>query len=285
MSEITATAVKALRERTGAGMMDCKRALQEAGGDEEKAIDLLRQSGAAKAAKRAHREATEGTVALARDEETGAVAMVEVASETDFVARNDEFLAFAGRAAETALVAGEEGAPHPGEELLDQPVDKPLRAELDELRAKIGENLVLTRFVRYQPAPGALLASYIHFGNRIGVLVELQGTSESAELPNLARDVAMHIAASRPSGITPEDIPEEERERERRVLVEQAAAEGKPPEIAERIVDGRMRKFYEQAALLWQPFVKDPDRKISDLLEEAGSDVSIARFVRFDVAD
>ena len=285
MTEITAAAVKALRERTGAGMMDCKRALKEAGGDEEKAIDLLRQSGAAKAAKRAHREATEGTVVLARDEATGAVAMVEVSSETDFVARNEEFLAFAERAAATALAEGGEGAARPGEELLDLPADAPLRAELEGLRAKIGENLDLSRFVRYQPAPNALLASYIHFGNRIGVLIELEGTSESADLANLARDVAMHIAASRPSGITPDDIPEEERERERHVLVEQAAAEGKPPEIAERIVDGRMRKFYEQAALLWQPFVKDPDRKISDLLEEAGPEVAVARFVRFDVAD
>ncbi len=288
MTEITAAAVKTLRERTGAGMMDCKRALQEAGGDEEKAIDLLRKSGAAKVAKRAHREATEGTVVLARDEATGAVAMVEVASETDFVARNEDFLAFAERAAATALAEGGEGgegAARPGEELLDLPADAPLRTELDELRGRIGENLVLSRFVRYQPAPDAVLASYIHFGNRIGVLIELEGASESADLANLARDVAMHIAASRPSGITPDDIPEEERERERRVLVEQAAAEGKPPEIAERIVDGRMRKFYEQAALLWQPFVKDPDRKISDLLEEAGPEVAVARFVRFDVAD
>lgn len=285
MTEITAAAVKALRGRTGAGMMDCKRALQEAGGDEERAIDLLRQSGVAKAAKRAHRETTEGTVVLARDEVTGAVAMVEVASETDFVARNEDFLAFAERAASTALATGGEAAVRPGEELLNLPPDAPLRAELDELRAKIGENLALTRFVRYQPAPDAVLASYIHFGNRIGVLVELEGTSEADDPETLARDLAMHIAASRPSGITPEDIPEEDRERERQVLVEQAAAEGKPPEITERIVDGRMRKFYEQAALLWQPFVKDPDRKISDLLAEAGPDVTVTRFVRFDVAD
>ena len=283
MSEITAAAVKALRERTGAGMMDCKRALQEAGGDEEKAIDLLRQTGAAKAAKRAHREAREGTVVIARDDETGAVAMVEVASETDFVARNEEFLAFARRAAETALAQAQISEIRSGEELLDLPADAPLRDELDGLRATIGENLSLSRFVRYEPSADSLLADYLHFGNRIGVLVELAGAGESADLSALARDVAMHIAASRPSGISPDDISEEERERERHVLIEQAAAEGKPPQIAEKIVEGRMRKFYEQAALLWQPFVKDPDRKVSQLLEEAGPEVTVVRFARFDV--
>jgi elongation factor Ts len=285
MSEITAAAVKALRERTGAGMMDCKRALQEAGGDEEQAIDILRKSGAAKAAKRSHREVSEGTVAIVRDEATGAVAMVEVASETDFVARNDDFLAFANRAAETALAHAPTGEPRPGEELLDLPPEAPLGTELDDLRARIGENLALTRFVRFEPTPGGTLASYVHFGNRIGVLVELEGAGESTDLTALARDLAMHIAASRPAGISPDDIPEEERERERRVLIEQATAEGKPPEIAEKIVEGRMRKFYEQAALLWQPFVKDPDRKISDLLKEAGADVAVTRFARFDVTE
>ncbi len=284
MSEITAAAVKALRERTGAGMMDCKRALQEVGGDEEKAIDLLRQTGAAKAAKRAHRETTEGAIAVARDEKTGAVAMVEVASETDFVARNEEFVAFAERAARTALNEAKNDEPRPGEELLDLPAEAPLRTELDELRAKIGENLALSRFVRYEPSPGSLVASYVHFGNRIGVLIELEGGSDTGDLEPLARDIAMHVAASRPVGITPDDIPAEDRERERHVLIEQAAAEGKPPQIAERIVEGRMRKFYEQAALLWQPFVRDPDRKVSDLLEEAGG-VAVKRFARFDVGD
>ena len=283
MSEITAAAVKALRERTGAGMMDCKRALQETGGDEEAAIDLLRKSGAAKAAKRADRTTSEGIVAAAVDEESGAVAMVQVASETDFVARNEQFVAFADRAVRT-LLAERDGEAWTVDDLLDAPAGAPLRAELDELRATIGENLALTAFARYEPGPESTLASYLHFGNRIGVLVELQGTSESTDLERLAHDVALHIAASRPIGISPDDVPEEEKERERRVLTEQAEAEGKPPEIAQRIVEGRMRKFYEQTALLWQPFVKDPDRKISDLLEAAG-DVTVKRFARFDVGD
>ena len=282
MTEITAAAVKALRERTGAGMMDCKRALQETGGDEEQAIDLLRKSGAAKAAKRADRTASEGIVVAATDERTGAVAMVQVSSETDFVARNEQFVGFAERAAATLLSQGSDG-PGTVEELLAAPSDAPLGDELDELRATIGENLMLTAFALFEPGPESTLASYLHFGNRIGVLVELQGPNEEAAVEALARDVAMHIAASRPVGISPDDVPEEEKERERRVLTEQAEAEGKPPEIAQRIVEGRMRKFYEQTALLWQPFVKDPDRKISELLEEAG--VTVKRFARFDVGD
>jgi elongation factor Ts len=182
--------VKELRERTGAGMMDCKRALQEAGGDEERAIDILRKSGAAKAAKRAGRDTAEGLVVIARDEGSGAVAMVEVSSETDFVARNQEFMAFARRAAETALAYGGDGEPRPGVELLDHPEE---------------------------------------------------------------------------------------------IYRAQAEKEGKPPEIAARIVEGRMRKFFEGTALLWQPFVKDPDRKVSALVEEAGPDVRVRRFIRFAV--
>jgi elongation factor Ts len=284
MTEISAAAVKVLRERTGAGMMDCKRALQETGGDDERAIDLLRKSGAAKAAKRADRSASEGIVVAATDDQSGAVAMVQVASETDFVARNEQFIAFAERAAATVLSEATDGGPRTVEELLDAPADAPLGAELDELRATIGENLMLASFARFEPGPESTLASYLHFGNRIGVLLELEGTSESVDLERLARDVAMHIAASRPVGISPDDVPEEEKERERRVLTEQAEAEGKPAEIAERIVEGRMRKFYEQTALLWQPFVKDPDRRISELLEEAGV-VTVKRFARFDVGD
>lgn len=279
MVEITAAAVKSLRERTGAGMMDCKRALQEAGADEERAIDTLRKSGAAMAAKRAEREVAEGTVVIARDEASGAIAMVEVSSETDFVARNQAFMAFAQRAAETALAYGGDGEPRPGEELLDLPEEASLRAELDDLRAKIGENLSLSRFVRYEAPAGSALGSYSHFGSQIGVLIQLEGSQEGAV--SLARELAMHIAAADPVGISPDDIPEEERERERRVLEEQAIAEGKPPEIAARIVEGRMRKFFEGTALLWQPFVKDPDRKVSALLEDVGPDVKVKRFVRF----
>jgi elongation factor Ts len=283
MAEISAAAVKSLRERTGAGMMDCKRALTEAGGDEEKAIDLLRQRGAAKAAKRASREATEGAVAIEGDE-AGAVAMVEATCETDFVARNDDFLAFAARAA--ALTAGSpvpEGEVRAGDELLDRPEGDALRAELDGLRARIGENLGLARFVKWEPGAGSVVGRYIHFGNKIGVLVELAGGHEPGAAEEMARDVAMHIAATDPAGISPEDIPEEVRERERAVLGEQAREEGKPPQIVEKIVEGRMRKFYEQNALLYQAFVKDPDMTIGELLASAPGDLSVRRFVRFGV--
>lgn len=285
MTEITASDVKALRDRTGAGMMDCKRALQEAEGDEERAIDLLRKKGAAKAASRAEREAEEGTIQIARAD-GDAVVMVEVTSETDFVARNDEFVAFAERAARTALspdVAS--GAARDGEELLDLPEDAPLRKDLNALRAKIGEKMVLRRFVKWTVPDDAVVGSYVHFGSKIGVLVELGGVAEpTEELEGLARDVAMHVAATDPAGIRPEDIPKEERERERSVLEEQAETEGKPPEIVEKIVEGRMRKFFEENALLRQGFVKDPDTTVGELVEEAAPEgVDVRRFVRFEV--
>lgn len=283
MSEISASAVKALRDRTGAGMMDCKKALQETDGDEEAAIDLLRKQGAAKAAKRADREADEGTVQIAGDESS--LAMVEATSETDFVARNDQFVAFASRAAEVAREARDlpEGEVRSGDELLDRPDDEPLRKELNGLRAKIGENLQLRRWVRWEPGDGAAVGRYIHFGSKIGVLVELAGADDVEGAGALARDVAMHIAAADPEGIAPEDIPEEVRERERKVLREQAEEEGKPPEIVEKIVEGRMRKFFEENTLLRQAYVKDPDVSVEELLEEEAPGLTVRRFQRFEV--
>ena len=284
MSEITAAAVKSLRDRTGAGMMDCKKALEETGGDEEQAIDLLRKKGAAKAAKRSDREADEGVVEVSGPDAEGVVSMVEVTSETDFVARNEEFQAFAERAAEVARTAAvAEGEVREGEEILDLPEDAPLRQELNGLRAKIGENLRFRRWVRLAADDDARIGSYIHFGSKIGVLVEIAGLDDGAD--DLLRDVAMHVAAAAPAGVSREDIPEEERDRERKVLREQAEEEGKPPEIVEKIVEGRMRKFYEENTLLEQGFVKDPDRTVGDLLREAGPDVSVRRFVRFEIGD
>jgi len=284
MSEISAAAVKSLRDRTGAGMMDCKKALEETGGDEERAIDLLRKKGAAKAAKRADREAEEGIVEVAGPGEDGVVSMIEATSETDFVARNEEFRSFAERAADTVreseLPVGEVGA---GEDVLDLPEDDPLRRELNGLRAKIGENLQLRRWVRLVPGDDAVVGSYIHFGSKIGVLVEVAGVDDPDS--ELVRDVAMHVAAAAPAGVSRDDIPEEERERERRVLREQAEEEGKPPEIVEKIVEGRMRKFYEESTLLEQAFVKDTDRTVGELLEGAGPDVTVRRFVRFEIGD
>jgi elongation factor Ts len=284
MTEISVAAVKSLRDRTGAGMMDCKRALQETDGDEEKAIDLLRKKGAAKAARRAGREAEEGTVQVAGSPDGGPVAMVEVTSETDFVAKNDEFVAFARRAAEVARDADlPEGEVGDGEDLLDRPADDPLREELNELRARIGENLRMGRWIRWDPADDAVVGDYVHFGNTIGVLVEIGGGGDREQAARLAREVAMHVAATDPAGVSPDDIPEEEREREEKVLREQAEEEGKPPEIVEKIVEGRMRKFYEENALLRQAFVKDPDTTVGELISGTDPDLEVRRFVRFEV--
>lgn len=279
MAEITAGAVKALRVRTGAGMMDCKRALAEAGGDEERAIDLLRQSGSAKAAKRASREATDGVVQLAESGE--GAAMVELASETDFVARSETFVDYAQRVAEGVLASDlPSGEVTSGEAFLTRPDAVHLSQELDDLRSKVGENVGLTQVVRLA-ATGGSVGAYLHFGNRIGVLVELAGNGSS----ELARELAMHVAAAAPVAVRPEDIPEEVRERERSVLAEQAKGEGKPPQIIDKIVEGRMRKFYENSVLLCQGFIKDPDRRVSDLVKEAGEGVEVRRFVRFQVGN
>lgn len=283
MAQITAQLVKSLRERTGAGMMDCKRALQETDGDLEAAIDLLRQQGTAKAAKRAARETSEGIVAIR--EAGGRIAMVEVSSETDFVARNEEFQAFADRVAGQALEANlDSGEVIAGDDLLALPAFGDLKTEIEGLRAKIGENLLLRRVVVYESSSDAAVGSYLHFGGGIGVLVELAGESGGGT-SELARDVAMHVAAANPIGVSPDDIPEEERARERSVLAEQTKAEGKPEAIVEKIVEGRMRKYYEQNSLLMQAFVKDPDTTVAGLLEAAAPGLTVRRFARFSVAE
>jgi elongation factor Ts len=276
MSVITAAAVKSLRDRTGAGMMECKKALLETGGDEEQAIDLLRQWGSAKAAKRAEREMTEGMVAISEGE--SATGMVAVSSETDFVARNQDFQDFVARLADAVSEAGlPDGEVLAEEALLGSDGFEALAEELATLRATIGENLQVQRAVRMAASQGAEVGSYLHFGGRIGVLIELSG----ADVSGLARDLAMHVAATNPMGVSPEDIPEADRLRERAVLVEQAKAEGKPEQIAEKIVEGRMRKYFEENTLLKQGFVKSPDTSIEDLVASQGSDVSVRRFVRF----
>jgi len=278
MSAITAAAVKSLRDRTGAGMMDCKKALLESGGDEEQAIDLLRQWGSAKAAKRAEREMSEGIVAI-EGGETG-VGMVAVSSETDFVARNQDFQDFASRlAARVAEVDLPDGEVLSGDRLFEHPGLERFAEELAALKATIGENLEVQKAVHMAVPGNGELGSYLHFGGRIGVLVDV--SAQGADVSGLARDLAMHIAATNPMGISPEDIPQEDRARERAILVEQAKAEGKPEHIAEKIVEGRMRKYFEENTLLKQAFVKDPDTSIEVLVAGHGSDVSVRRFVRF----
>jgi elongation factor Ts len=267
---ITADSVKQLRERTGAGMMECKKALVETQGNLDAAAELMRKTGLAKADKKATRVAAEGTVAVERD--GNSAVLVEINSETDFVARSDEFLAFARDVAQAAL----EKAPADLNALLA------LRhgvASLDDQRralvAKIGENISVRRFVRVT-APGAL-GTYIH-GGRIGSLVALQGGDEA-----LAKDLAMHVAAANPAYIDANGVPAAVLDKEREILAEQTKGEKKPPEIIAKMVEGRLRKYLAEITLVGQPFVKDPDTTVEKLLKQANA--SVVQYVRYAVGD
>jgi elongation factor Ts len=275
---ISAAEVKELRERTGAGMLDCKKALEETGGDMEAAIDLLRSKGAAKAAKRAGRAATEGT--LASHVENGVGALVELNCETDFVARTDDFRALARQLAEhVAEHSTDLDGAAGGEAVLDQPLmsDGPSLGDVvTDVAAKTGERIVVHRVARFQAESGRV-GSYIHMTGKIGVLVELGGAADEG----LARDVAMHVAAARPLAVSGAEIPPEVVERERAVYLEQVRQEGKPENIQAKIVEGKLQRFYKEQALLDQPFVKDPDRTIGQLVGEVG----VRRFVRFELGE
>ena len=270
---ISASVVKELRERTGAGMMECKSALVEANGDIESASEILRTRGQAKADKKAGRIAAEGRVelALAGDGKSGVI--VEINCETDFVARDDNFLAFAREAASLAL----QKAPADVDALLQLP--RTAGGTLDdgrkELVTKIGENINIRRFELVRAS--GLLGTYVH-GSRIGVIVDVTGGDDE-----LRRDLAMHVAASKPQCVTPEEVPAETLERERRILTEQAAQEGKPPEIVAKMVEGRLRKFLNEVTLLGQPFVKDPDMNVGKLVQARKA--TIQRFVRLEVGE
>ncbi|ROR32215.1 translation elongation factor Ts [Inmirania thermothiophila] len=268
--QITAALVKELRERTGAGMMECKKALVETGGDIEAAIELMRKSGQAKADKKAGRVAAEGIIAVARD--GGAVALVEVNSETDFVAKDEHFVRFAEAVAQAAL----EKAPADLEALLALPLDGGSVEEARrELVAKVGENIQVRRFARIDS--DGVLGVYRH-GTRIGVVVELAGGDET-----LARDLAMHVAASRPQWVRDEEVPEAVLAKEREIYAAQAADSGKPAHIVEKMVEGRLRKWLAEVTLLGQPFVKDPDQTVGELVRKAGAEVR--RFVRLEVGE
>ena len=276
MANITAAMVKELREKTGAGMMDCKTALGETSGDLESAVDWLRKKGLAKAAKKAGRVAAEGLVAVESAGRTAA--MVEVNAETDFVARNDQFQAFARDAARLAL--GTDGTV--------AALETALRDRLNELIATIGENMTLRRVVKLQVEQG-VIASYVHGAvgdglGRIGVLVALESGGDADKLAALGRQLAMHVAAANPLSLTPEDLDPAVIERERAIHLEQARASGKPEDILHKMVDGRIRKFYEEVVLLKQAFVMNPDQTIEQLVAETakslGSPVAVKGFVR-----
>lgn len=268
---ITATMVKELRERTGAGMMECKKALVEADGDAERAAQLLRKSGQAKADKKSGRIAAEGRIVVVIDGAKAAV--VEVNSETDFVARDENFIAFSDAVAEAALDSGVSDAD--GLAKLRLADGRSIEEARTELISKVGENIGVRRIATL--VSDDVLASYTH-GSRIGVAVALQGGDES-----LARDLAMHIAASNPICIDEAGVPAETLDSERRILTEQAKASGKPDDIVDKMVAGRLSRFLKEITLLGQPFVKDPDTSIRKLL--AGAGATVTGFVRFEVGE
>ena len=270
---VTASLVKELREKTGAGMMDCKKVLTETDGDIEKAIELLRERGIAKAAKKSDRIAAEGVVTAYVSEDGKVGSVVEVNSETDFVGKNEEFRNFVADVAEQ--IAKEN--PANVEELLNQKSIKDSTKTVQEILtgkiATIGENLTIRRFARFES--NGLVEKYIHGDGKIGVLVELENGNEE-----LAKDICMQIAAAKPEYLNREAVPQERVEKEMEILKVQAMNEGKPAEIAEKMVQGRIGKFYAEICLVEQPFVKDPDMKVGKLVESKGA--KIIRFARFE---
>ena len=285
MAEVTAALVKELREKTGAGMMDCKRALGEAGGDIEAAVDWLRKKGLSAAAKKAGRVAAEGLIGVATRGPVGAV--VEVNSETDFVARNQAFQSFVRTVSELALDGNgeidalkESEFPGTGRTVLE---------EQTHLIATIGENIVLRRMKRLSTEAGGVF-SYVHNSlgpglGKIGVLVTLASGAPAAQLAELGKQLAMHIAAANPLYLDITSVPQAALDRERAVLREQAQASGKSDSVVERMVEGRLRKFYEEFVLLEQIFVVDQETKLSTVVEQAskraGAPIHVASFARF----
>lgn len=268
---ITADAVKQLRERTGAGMMECKKALVEANGDLEAAAEIMRKSGLAKADKKATRVAAEGRIVYAGSNDGKSGVLVEVNCETDFVAREADFTAFAEDVAAVALSSGADSIEavlgHPGSD------GTVLEERRRALIAKIGENITVRRMERIT-SPG-VLGSYLH-GMRIGAVVAIEGGDVA-----LARDLAMHVAAINPAFVDSTSVPAEHLAKEREILIAQAAGEGKPAAIVEKMVDGRIRKFLAEITLVGQPFVKDPDTTVEKLLKQAGA--TVKSFARLEV--
>ncbi|CDP54269.1 translation elongation factor Ts [Paradevosia shaoguanensis] len=283
--EITAAKVKELRDLTGVGMMDCKKALQETNGDMEAAVDWLRTRGLAKAAKKAGRVAAEGLVGVAIDGTRGAI--VEVNSETDFVARNEQFQTIVGNIAKLALEADGDVArlsemPYPGS-------GRSVSGELTDAIATIGENMNLRRTASISVSDG-VIGNYVHNTvkpglGKLGIIVGLESTGNKDALAALGKQIAMHIANTNPLSVSPEDLDPTVVARERAVFTEQAKESGKPAEIIEKMVEGRVRKFYEEVTLLAQTFVIDGETKISDVLKnaekEVGASIKLTAFVRY----
>ena len=288
MMSVTAALVKELREKSGAGMMDCKKALNETNGDMDAAIDWLPTKGLAAAAKKSGRVASEGLVAISVSGTLGA--LVELNSETDFVSRNDDFQTFAKTLSSLALTASDIEAL----KAMDYPnTGRTVAEELTHKIATIGENMSLRRMEKVSVESGAIVP-YIHNATadglgRIGVLVGLSSSADSAVLSGLGKQIAMHIAATTPASISVDDLDPEMVARERDVLIEQAKASGKPQEIAEKMVEGRLRKYYEEVVLLEQTFVIDGETKVGNVIEaaakDAGADIKLTHFAHFILGD
>jgi len=282
---VTAQQVKELRDATGVGMMDCKKALDETNGDIEAAIDWLRTRGLAKAAKKAGRVAAEGLVGIAVDGKRAAI--VEVNSETDFVARNEQFQSIVGNIAKLALEAS--GDVHVLSEMPYPGSGRSVSAELTDAIAKIGENMNLRRSAMIEVEDG-VVGSYVHNSvkpgmGKLGILVGLESSGDKAVLAGLGKQLAMHIANTNPLSVSPDDIDPDVVARERAIFAEQARESGKPAEIIEKMVDGRVRKYYEEVTLLAQTFVIDGESKVGDVVKkaekDAGAPIKVTGFVRY----
>ena len=282
---ITAQMVKELRENTGAGMMDCKKALQEAEGNMERAVDILREKGLSKAAKKADRVAAEGLVAIEMNADNTSAVVVEVNSETDFVAKNEDFKVFVKDAAEMALASEAKDVAA----LLNEnhKEGKALQDVLNDRVAKIGEKLDLRRFEKVTTE--GQIAGYIHGGGKIGVLVELLTSAKSDELIAMGRDIAMQVAAMNPKYVSRNDVDPEYIAHETEILTQQALNEGKPANIVEKMIKGRLEKQLKEVCLLEQPFVKNGDLTVKQLVAETakklGTEIEVGRVVRFEVGE
>ena len=287
MADITSAMVKELRERTSAGMMDCKKALVESDGDMEKAIEWLREKGLSQAAKKASRIAAEGVVAQYTNEEGTIGAIVEVNCETDFVAKTDNFINFANKVAKQVALAN----PADVDALMAQKfVDdesKTISDLVSDATVAIGEKISIRRFTRYETS--GVVSTYIHLGGKVGVMVEVDADGEGRlqdDVKTFAHDLALQIAAAKPEAVRRAEVDASKLEKEKEILRAQALNEGKPEKIVERMVEGRIEKFYKEVCLLEQAFVKDPEKSITKLMEEiakaTGATLDIVRFTRYE---
>lgn len=282
--EVTAQMVKELREMTGAGIMNCKKALVETDGDFDKAVEVLREKGLATAAKKSGRIAAEGLIAAYISEDGKQGALVEVNCETDFVAKNEEFKVFAKRVAKQVIVKGVKTVDELVETTMEDYEGKNVKTVLTELIAKIGENMSVRRFETFICENG-VLESYIH-GERIGVMVQLACDKASDDLKVIAKELALQIAAMNPICISSAELPADKLETEKQIYRTQALEEGKPEAIVEKMVQGRVKKYYKEVCLIDQAWVKDGDKSIGAYLKEEstklGAEISVSRFVRFE---